>query len=74
MSDYEIFILGGSFLLIIGLIKFFASVTTRKPIGVGVLIFAVGGGLLVYANTLQPGGMMPADVPNALFKLIGRTF
>lgn len=71
MSNYELFILGGSFLLVVGLIKFFSSVTSRQPVMAGVFIFMIGGGLLVYANAMTPQGMSPSDVPDALFKAIG---
>ena len=74
MSDYELFILFGTFLLIIGLIKFFTSVTSRRSVGAGLLIFAVGGGMLVYVNTMTPSGLKPGDVPDALYKLIGIIF
>lgn len=74
MTEYEGVILAGSFLLIIGLLKFFTSVTSRESVGLGLFIFLIGGGILAYANTLKPEGMHPGDVPAALVKAIGMVF
>lgn len=74
MSDYDVFVLLGSFFIIIGVLKFFTSVTSREPVGFALILFLLGGGGLVYANTLKPDGMHPSDVPGALVKAIGLIF
>jgi len=74
MTYYEVFVLAGSFLVIVAVLKFFSSVTSRQPVAFSLIVFLLGGGMLVYANTLVPQGLKLSDAPGALVKAIGMIF
>jgi len=69
MADYEIALLWATGLLITSLISGFTALTNRKPIGVALMIFVVGGLVLYYARTLSNSGNIAQDIPGAVYKL-----
>ncbi|MBL4808135.1 MAG: hypothetical protein JKY31_12755 [Rhodobacteraceae bacterium] len=81
MSDYELSILAGSVCILIGLLFLVASLNKKSSAVLAVLFLAGGGGLMYYAhisNFSGPDisvsiGLNAADIPNALYKLIGQT-
>jgi len=72
MSNYEIYLLTGVFLLLVSLITGFSAVTNRRPVGLALVIFIVGGFALYYASALNAGGNLAADIPGAVFKLYAK--
>jgi len=74
MTDYDIFILGGSFLIIAGVINVLAALSSGRPVMWSLVVSLVGGGMLLYADSVSPSGFAPQDVLTALFKAVGMIF
>jgi len=74
MTDYDIFILGGSFLIIAGVINVIAALSSGRPVMWSLVVSLVGGGMLLYADSVSPSGVEPQDVLTALFKAVGMIF
>ncbi len=72
MSNYEISLLWASGLLIVSLLTGFSAVTNRRPVGVALVIFVVGGLTLYYASTLNHDGNLVEDIPGAIYKLYAK--
>ena len=72
MSDYEVALLWATCLLITSLIVGFTAVTNRRPIGVGMVIFILGGLALYYASTFTHDGNLAQDIPGAFYKLYAK--
>ncbi|MBL1436761.1 MAG: hypothetical protein COB08_011270 [Rhodobacteraceae bacterium] len=69
MSNYEVALLWATVLLIISLISGFSAVTNRRPIGVALVVFILGGLALYYASTFNHDGNLVQDIPGAIYKL-----
>jgi len=69
MTDYELSLLWATGLLIFSLITGFTAVTNRRPIGVPLVVFVIGGFVLYYATTLNNDGHLAQDIPGAVYKL-----
>jgi len=69
MSNYEIYLLTGVFLLLLSVLTGFSAVTNRRPVVFALVMFVMGGFALYSASTQSAGGNMAADIPVAVFKL-----
>ncbi|HIP22539.1 MAG TPA: hypothetical protein EYG79_02915 [Rhodobacteraceae bacterium] len=72
MSNYEVALLWAAGLLILSLIVSFTALTNRRPIGVGLVIFILGGFAFYYASTFNHDGNLVQDIPGALYKLYAK--
>lgn len=69
MSNYELALLWATVLLTVSLISGFTAVTNRRPIGVALVLFILGGIALYYANSFGHEGNLVEDIPGAIYKL-----
>lgn len=72
MSDYEIALLWGAVLLIASVLSGFTAVTNQRSVVVAMVLFVIGGFALYYAQSLNPEGVLAADLPKAVYKLYSR--
>ena len=72
MTNYEIALLWATGLLILSVLSGFSAVTNRRPIGVALVLFVVGGFVLYYASTFNYEGNLVQDIPNAIYKLYAK--
>ena len=72
MTNYEISLLWATGLLILSLLSGFSAVTNRRPIGVALVLFVVGGLALYYASTFNYEGNLVQDIPTAVYKLYAK--
>jgi hypothetical protein len=69
MSTYQIALVWATVLLLVSLLSGFSAVTNRRPVGVALVLFVIGGFVLYYANTLSYDGNLMQDIPGAFYKL-----
>jgi len=72
MTNYEVALLWATGLLIVSLLSGFSAVTNRRPIGVALVLFIIGGFVLYYASTFNNDGNLAQDIPGAIYKLYAR--
>ena len=72
MTNYEVALLWATGLLIVSLISGFSAVTNRRPIGVALVLFIVGGLTLYYASTFNSDGNLVQDIPGAVYNLYAK--
>ncbi len=80
MSSYEIYLLSGSLLVLLGILSAIATMTNWASAKYAVLFLVLGAGLLYYAHISNfdgldfsnSKGLFIGDVPDAIYKLIGK--
>ena len=72
MTNYEVTLLWAAGLLIASLLVGFTAVTNRRPIGVALVLFVLGGMALYYANSFGNDSNLVEDIPGAFYKLYAK--
>lgn len=68
MSRYEMFLLGGSAMLMLAVLMFFSAASRDQPIQKSMVAFVFGGVLLYFADINSSNGIYPGDVPSVIYK------
>ena len=72
MSSYEISLLWALVLLVASLLTGFTALTNRRPIGLAMVLFVLGGFAVYYAKQLDTDADLLADIPRVVIKLVSR--
>jgi len=74
MSQYELFLLGGSSMIVLAVLLFFTAATQDQPIQKSLAIFLLGGVLLYFADINSSHGLVPSDIPGVFIKFVQTMF
>lgn len=72
--DTDLFLVIGSALLVLALPTLIGAFSESRPPRTAAILVLVGGALVVFAVTQNPGGYGFDDIPLALTRVIGRYF
>ena len=74
MSKYELFLLGGSSMLVLAVIFLFSAGAHDAPMRKSMAFFMLGAGLLYFADKYSSSGIVPDDIPGVFIKLVTMFF
>ena len=74
MSRYEMFLIGGTSMLVFALLLLFSAGSHDKPIRKSMAFFLLGSGLMYFADKFSGQGLAPGDIPGAFLKLVTMFF
>jgi hypothetical protein len=74
MSKYEMFLLGGSSMVVFAILLLFSAGARDQPLRKSMAFFLLGAGLLYMADKYSSSGIVFADIPSAFIKLISMFF
>ena len=74
MSKYELFLLGGSSMLVFAALLLFSAGAHDKPLVKSAAFFMLGTGLLYVADRYSSSGIVPGDIPSVFIKFITMFF
>lgn len=70
MSKYEMFLLGGSSMVVFAVLLLFSAGAHDQPLRKSMAFFLLGAGLLYMADKYSSSGIVPADIPGVFIKLV----
>lgn len=70
MSNYEVYLLLGSVVLVIAVFMFFSAAWQDGNTKKGLLAFVFSGVLLAAADAQSTNGINPGDIPTSVAKLV----
>ncbi|SHI83347.1 hypothetical protein [Wenxinia saemankumensis] len=70
--DADLYLTIGLILLVFSLPAIASALTDGRPPRLASLVLLIGGTLLVVALTTKPGGYTFGEIPDVLFRVIGR--
>ena len=72
MMPYDYWLVGGTFLLMIGMLQYFANATGEMSVKMPVLLLLIGGGCLYYAYELSDQTLQAEDLPDSFYRVFGQ--
>ena len=70
MSQYDIYLLCGTVLILIGCVALFSATVDGRSSPTAIILLVLGFGCLYGASTQSNNGMELSDIPTAIGKLI----
>lgn len=70
MSNYEMFLLGGSSMLVFAVLLLFSAGAHDKPLRKSMAFFLLGSGLMYMADKYSTSGIVFSDIPGVFIKLV----
>jgi len=70
MSKYEMFLLGGSSMLVFAVLLLFSAGAHDQPLRKSMAFFLLGAGLLYMADKYSSSGIVFGDIPGVFIKLV----
>ncbi len=70
MSKYEMFLLGGSSMLVFAVLLLFSAGAHDQPLRKSMAFFLLGAGLLYMADRYSSSGIVFGDIPGVFIKLV----
>ena len=74
MSRYEMFLLGGSSMIVLAVLLFFTAATQDQPVQKSLAIFLLGGVMFYFADSYSASGLVPGDIPATFIKFLKTLF
>jgi hypothetical protein len=70
--DPDLSLVVGLFLAVLTIPSLISAYIEGRPPRAGSVFVLIAGGLIVYALSQQPGGYTIAEIPDVIFRVIGR--
>ena len=74
MSKYEIFLIGGSSMVVFAGLLLFSAGAHDQPLRKSMAFFLLGSGLLYMADRYSSSGIVAGDIPGAFIKFVTMFF
>ena len=74
MSKYEMFLIGGSSMVVFAVLFLFSAGAHDQPMRKSMAFFLLGAGLLYMADKYSSSGIVFSDIPSVLVKFVTMFF
>ena len=74
MSKYEIFLIGGSSMVVFAGLLLFSAGANDQPLRKSMAFFLLGAGLLYMADKYSSSGIAAGDIPSVFIKFVTMFF
>ncbi|GAA3861909.1 hypothetical protein [Celeribacter arenosi] len=72
--DTDLFLVLGSIIALLSVPAVIGAFSDSRPPRAAAILLMLGGGLIVLAITQHPGGYTITDLPDTVYRVIGRIF